>query len=166
MTEQHYGPKTRISQEVHATKYRSDGEGFAEAQNRFANTLADSEAHFRSLREILLNQRFMGGGRTQLAIGSPKQTTAFNCFVSSDINDSFDSIMDIAKEAGQTMRKGGGIGYDFSTIRPKGSLIATLGSQSSGPISFMKIYDSLCKTVSSAGHRRGAQMGVLRARDS
>ena len=70
--------------------------------------------------------------------------------------------MDKAKEAGQTMRKGGGIGYDFSTIRPKGDLITTLGSQSSGPISFMQIYDSLCQTISSAGHRRGAQMGVLR----
>jgi len=70
--------------------------------------------------------------------------------------------MDIAKEAGKTMRKGGGIGYDFSRLRPKGSLIVSLGSQASGPISFMRIYDSLCKTVSSAGHRRGAQMGVLR----
>ncbi len=104
----------------------------------------------------------MGGGRTQLAIGSPNQTTAFNCFVSSPIEDNFDSIMDIAKEAGKTMRKGGGIGYDFSRLRPKGSRILSLGSQASGPISFMKIYDSLCKTVSSAGHRRGAQMGVLR----
>jgi ribonucleoside-diphosphate reductase alpha chain len=70
--------------------------------------------------------------------------------------------MDIAKEAGKTMRKGGGIGYDFSRLRPKGSRILSLGSQASGPISFMRIYDSLCKTVSSAGHRRGAQMGVLR----
>jgi ribonucleoside-diphosphate reductase alpha chain len=155
-------PKTRLSQEIHAMKYRSEGESFKEAQNRFASTLADNEEHFYELREILMDQRFMGGGRTQLAIGSPKQTTAFNCFVSTTIQDSFDSIMDIAKEAGQTMRKGGGIGYDFSTIRPKGSLIASLGSYSSGPISFMKIYDSLCKTVSSAGHRRGAQMGVLR----
>mgnify|MGYP001579943855 FL=1 len=155
-------PKTRLSQEIHAMKYRSEGESFKEAQNRFASTLADDQEHFYAMREILMDQRFMGGGRTQLAIGSPKQTTAFNCFVSTTIEDSFDSIMDIAKEAGQTMRKGGGIGYDFSTIRPKGSLIASLGSYSSGPISFMKIYDSLCKTVSSAGHRRGAQMGVLR----
>jgi ribonucleoside-diphosphate reductase alpha chain len=151
-----------VAQEIHATKYRADGESFTEAQNRFAGALADGEEHFRKLREILLTQRFMGGGRTQLAVGSPNQTTAFNCFVSSTIEDSFDAIMDIAKEAGQTMRKGGGIGYDFSTIRPRGSLISTLGSQSSGPISFMRIYDSLCKTVSSAGHRRGAQMGVLR----
>lgn len=162
MTETVHGPKSRISQEIHALKYRMEGESFAEAQNRFAAQLADSPEHFYALRNILLNQRFMGGGRTQLAIGSPNKTTAFNCFVSSTIVDSFDSIMDIAKEAGQTMRRGGGIGYDFSTIRPKGSLIATLGSQSSGPISFMRIYDSLCKTVSSAGHRRGAQMGVLR----
>jgi len=156
------GPKTKISQEVHATKYRMEGESFKEAQNRFASTLADDEEHFRKLRDILLEQRFMGGGRTQLAIGSPTATTAFNCFVSSPIEDNFDSIMDIAKEAGKTMRKGGGIGYDFSRLRPKGSLIVSLGSQASGPISFMRIYDSLCKTVSSAGHRRGAQMGVLR----
>lgn len=157
-----YGPTLRISEEIHSMKYRLEGESFTEAQNRFAGTLADDEDHFRALRKILLNQRFMGGGRTQLAIGSPHQTTAFNCFVSSDIEDDFGSIMDVAKEAGQTMRRGGGIGYDFSTLRPKGTLISTLGSNASGPISFMKIYDALCKTVSSAGHRRGAQMGVLR----
>lgn len=162
MEDRGYGPKTNISKEIHALKYRTGGESFGEAQNRFAGALADDEGHFRAFRDIILNQRFMGGGRTQLAVGSPNQTTAFNCFVSTTIDDSFDSIMDIAKEAGQTMRKGGGIGYDFSTIRPKGELIRTLGSQSSGPISFMQIYNSLCKTVSSAGHRRGAQMGVLR----
>ena len=156
------GPQTKLSQEVHATKYRMGGESFKEAQNRFAGTLADDEEHFRQLRDILLEQRFMGGGRTQLAIGSPTATTAFNCFVSSPIEDDFNSIMDGAKEAGKTMRKGGGIGYDFSRLRPKGSLIVSLGSQASGPISFMRIFDSLCKTVSSAGHRRGAQMGVLR----
>lgn len=157
-----YGPKTRLAQEIHAMKYRSDGESFKEAQTRFASTLADDTEHFYALRRILLDQRFMGGGRTQLAIGAPTETTAFNCFVSATIDDSFDAIMDIAKQAGQTMRKGGGIGYDFSTLRPKGAMISTLGSPSSGPISFMQIYDALCKTVSSAGHRRGAQMGVLR----
>lgn len=157
-----YGPTMRISKDLHAMKYRLTGESFEEAQNRFAATLQDSPEHFYSLREILLSQRFMGGGRTQLAIGSPHKTTAFNCFVSSTIVDSFDSIMEVATEAGQTMRRGGGIGYDFSTIRPKGTLISSLGSNSSGPVSFMKIYDAICKTVSSAGHRRGAQMGVLR----
>lgn len=157
-----YGPTTRLAQEIHAMKYRSDGESFKEAQTRFASALADDTEHFYALRKILLDQRFMGGGRTQLAIGAPTQTTAFNCFVSATIEDSFDAIMDIAKQAGQTMRRGGGIGYDFSTLRPRGAMISTLGSPSSGPISFMQIYDALCKTVSSAGHRRGAQMGVLR----
>jgi len=157
-----YGPTIRISKELHALKYRSEGESFVEAQNRFAGTLADNEEHFRALRKILLEQKFMGGGRTQLAVGSPHAVTAFNCFVSGTIEDSFDGIMDKAKESGQTMRKGGGIGYDFSVIRPKGSLITTLGSNSSGPVSFMRIYDSICQTISSAGQRRGAQMGVLR----
>lgn len=160
MTE--YGPKTRLSQEIHALKYRSEGESFEQAQYRFASTLADDAHHYKALCKILLNQRFMGGGRTQLAIGSPHMTTAFNCFVSDTIHDSFDSIMNKAKQSGQTMRRGGGVGYDFSRIRPAGKLIKSLGSQASGPISFMKIFDSLCKTVSSAGHRRGAQMGVLR----
>lgn len=157
-----YGPQMRISQEIHEMKYRMEGESFKEAQNRFAGTLADDEEHFRAFRDILLNQRFMGGGRTQLSVGSPHKTTAFNCFVSGVIEDSFDSIMDMAKEAGQTMRMGGGIGYDWSRIRPKGDKIISLGSNASGPVSFMRIYDSICKTVSSAGHRRGAQMGVLR----
>jgi ribonucleoside-diphosphate reductase alpha chain len=156
------GPQMAISKEIHAMKYRAPRESFKEAQNRFASALADSEEHFRVLRDILVPQRFMGAGRTQSAIGSPNKTTAFNCFVSGNVDDSFDSIMDKAKEAGQTMRKGGGIGYDFSDIRPKGDLITTLGSHSSGPISFMQIFDSLCQTISSAGHRRGAQMGVLR----
>ena len=156
------GPQMAISQEIHAMKYRAARESFKEAQNRFASALADDEEHFRVLRDIIVPQRFMGAGRTQSAIGSPNKTTAFNCFVSGNVDDSFDSIMDKAKEAGQTMRKGGGIGYDFSDIRPKGDLITTLGSHSSGPISFMQIFDSLCQTISSAGHRRGAQMGVLR----
>jgi len=156
-----YGPTTPLSQEVHATKYRGKNETFEEAQTRFANTLKDSDEHFRSLRDILLSQRFMGGGRTQAAIGAPRQVTAFNCFVSGTIEDSFDSIMDKVKEAGQTMRLGGGIGYNFSTLRPKGDNIVSLDSSSSGPLSFMEVYDALCSTVSSSGHRRGAQMGVM-----
>jgi len=157
-----YGPTLRISQEKHAEKYRLEGESFYEAQTRFANALKDSPAHFMALRNILLPQRFMGGGRTQAAIGAPRTLTAFNCFVSSTVDDSMESIMQTATEAAQTMRLGGGIGYDFSNLRPKGDNIVSLGSRSSGPISFMQIYDAICKTIASAGHRRGAQMGVLR----
>lgn len=157
-----YGPQTAFSQEIHEMKYRSKGESFEEAQYRFAGVLCDKEDHYKRSLDILLNQRFMGGGRTQLAIGSLKGVTAFNCFVSGTVPDSFPGIMERATESGATMRKGGGIGYDFSNIRPRGSLIKTLGSEASGPVSFMGIFNSICNTVSSAGHRRGAQMGVLR----
>jgi len=162
MSDKDYGPTLRISQEKHAEKYRLEGESFYEAQTRFANALKDSPEHFMALRNILLPQRFMGGGRTQAAIGAPRTLTAFNCFVSSTVDDSMESIMQTATEAAQTMRLGGGIGYDFSNLRPKGDNIVSLGSRSSGPISFMQIYDAICKTIASAGHRRGAQMGVLR----
>jgi len=106
--------------------------------------------------------RFMPGGRVQAAIGAPRKTTPYNCFVSMTIPDSVDGICDAHKESMQTMRMGGGIGYDFSTLRPKGDHIKSLGSPSSGPVSFMQIFDAGCKTISSAGNRRGAQMGVLR----
>lgn len=85
-----------------------------------------------------------------------------NCFVSGTIEDSMQGIMKSAYEAAETMRLGGGIGYDFSTLRPRGALIRSLDTKSSGPISFMGIFDAICKTIASAGHRRGAQMGVLR----
>ena len=85
-----------------------------------------------------------------------------NCYVSGTIPDDMVGIMDRAKEAAITMKLGGGIGYDFSTLRPRGTSIASLDSRSSGPVSFMGVYDAVCQTVSSAGHRRGAQMGVLR----
>ncbi len=89
-----------------------------------------------------------------------------NCFVSGSITDAMvdgeGSIMARALEAAATMRQGGGIGYDFSTLRPRGALIKKLDSKSSGPVSFMRIYDAICKCIASSGHRRGAQMGVLR----
>ena len=106
--------------------------------------------------------RFLPAGRVQSAIGSRRITTAYNCFVSGEIEDSMASIMDRAAEAAETMRRGGGIGYDFSKIRPRGAKIKSLDSQSSGPISFMGIFDAVCQTIASSGHRRGAQMGVLR----
>jgi ribonucleoside-diphosphate reductase alpha chain len=157
-----YGPTLLISEQTHAQKYRGDGEAFPESCARFSNTLADSPEHFRALYNITLNMRFLGGGRTQAAIGSLRHVTAFNCFLSGIIEDSMDSIMSKAHEAAETMRLGGGIGYDFSRLRPRGDRIVSLGSKSSGPVSFMQIYDAVCATISSAGHRRGAQMGVLR----
>lgn len=157
-----WGPTLPISKEIHAMKYRGENESFSEGQARVAHELADDKDHFRSIYNIFLDQRFLPAGRVQSAVGSPRNVTAFNCFVSGKIEDSFDSIMQRAFEAGQTMRLGGGIGYDFSTLRPRGDNIVSLDSRSSGPISFMAIYDAICHTISSAGHRRGAQMGVLR----
>ena len=157
-----YGPTLPISIDTDIKKYRQEGESHREKCSRVGNTLADNGEHFKAWREILLPQRFLPAGRVQASIGSPRKTTAFNCFVSRTIPDSADGIMDTAKDAFNTMRLGGGIGYDFSTLRPKGDLIVSLDSKSSGPLSFMHIFDAICATVSSAGHRRGAQMGVMR----
>jgi ribonucleoside-diphosphate reductase alpha chain len=157
-----YGPQLVIAEEIHAMKYRSKGESFKEAMTRVADALKDNEEHYKVFRDILLEQRFLPAGRVQAAMGAPRAVTAYNCFVSGTLKDSMDGIMEKAKEAAETMRLGGGIGYDFSTLRPRGDHIRSLDSRSSGPISFMGIFDALCKTIASAGHRRGAQMGVLR----
>jgi len=157
-----YGPQLAVSEETHQRKHRLTGESFREAMSRIANILSDTPQHFYAYRDILLNQRFLPGGRIQAAIGSPRKTTAFNCYVSRTIEDSMNGVMEAAHDAANTMRLGGGIGYDFSTLRPRGDLIVSLDSKASGPLSFMAIFDAICKTVASAGHRRGAQMGVLR----
>lgn len=161
-----HGPKLPFSESLHAEKYRGPGESFKEGMTRVAAALQDDTAHFRETREILLEQRFLPGGRIQAAIGSLKRTTPYNCFVSGTIEDSFvegeGSIMARAAQAAATMRMGGGIGYDFSTLRPRGAPIRKLDSRSSGPMAFMDIFDAICRCVASSGHRRGAQMGVLR----
>jgi ribonucleoside-diphosphate reductase alpha chain len=162
MIKNEYGPTLNISEEIHAMKYRSEGETFREAMTRVAESLKDNESHFDNFRTILYNQRFLPAGRVQSAMGAPRKVTPYNCFVSGTIEDSMSGIMDAAKNAARTMQLGGGIGYDFSTLRPHGALIRSLESRSSGPMSFMGIFDSICKTIASAGHRRGAQMGVLR----
>ena len=162
MEERIDGPTIPSSEEIHSSKYRGEGESFREAMSRIAHTLTDDHYTFDAFRNILLPMKFLPAGRVQSDIGSPRRTTAFNCFVSQTIEDSMLGIMDSATRAALTMRRGGGIGYDFSTIRPRGDNIVSLDSKSSGPVSFMQIYDSVCKTVSSAGNRRGAQMGVLR----
>lgn len=156
------GPTIASSEEIHRTKYRQIGETFREAMSRIAQTLSDDREHFNTFRDILLDMRFLPAGRVQSDIGAPQRTTAFNCFVSETIDDSMEGIMQAATNAALTMRLGGGIGYDFSTIRPRSANIVSLNSRASGPVSFMQIFDSVCKTVSSAGNRRGAQMGVLR----
>ena len=156
------GPKLQISEELHALKYRGIGESFEEAMTRIAGALNDDDQHFHKLKDILTGMRFLPAGRVQAAMGSPRRVTPYNCFVSQTIHDSMDGIMETATNAAHTMRMGGGIGYDFSSLRPRGAHIASLDSRSTGPVSFMGIFDALCKTIASAGHRRGAQMGVLR----
>lgn len=165
----HIGPQTAYSEQLHAEKYRLEGETFRDAMNRVASSLQDSPEHYHEFRDILLHQRFLPAGRIQAAMGSPKGVTPYNCYVSGTIPDSFvtrdnpeeSSIMHRAEQAATTMRMGGGIGYNFSTLRPKDALIKKLLSRSGGPLSFMPIYDSVCGATSSAGNRRGAQMGVL-----
>lgn len=162
----HPGPQVPFSDEIHAQKYRQDGESFRDAINRIASALSDGPDHFKTFRGILMDMRFMPAGRIQAAVGTGKNTTPYNCYVSGTIADSYvegdGSIMQRATEAAATMRMGGGIGYDFSTLRPQGDMIMKLLSHSSGPISFMEIFDAVCRCTSSSGHRRGAQMGVLR----
>ena len=156
------GPEASISQEIDEMKYRQKDESFDQKIKRIARALSDGIEHRYELESILGNMRFLPAGRVQSAIGSNRITTAYNCFVSGVIEDNMNSIMEKASEAAETMRRGGGIGYDFSKIRPRGDKIKSLDSQASGPVSFMGIFDAVCQTIASSGHRRGAQMGVLR----
>lgn len=151
-----------LSEEIDKVKYRQVGEDFYSKIVRIAGALKDDPLHFETFKDSLRHMRFLPAGRVQNAMGATRKTTAFNCFVSGDIEDSMDSIMSRATEAAETMRRGGGIGYDFSKLRPRGDLIKSLDSKASGAVSFMGIYDSICQTIASSGHRRGAQMGVLR----
>lgn len=160
------GPTLKFSDHLHKTKYRLPNENFREAVNRLASGLKDDDEHFYAFRDPVLNMRFMAAGRIQAAIGAPHQVTPYNCYVSGKIEDSFiegeGSIMQRAGEAAQTMRMGGGIGYDFSPLRPNGELIRGVMSRTRGPMAFLPIFNAVCEATSSAGNRRGAQMGVLR----
>ena len=159
------GPQVAACDRTHAEKHRLPGESFREAANRVAAALSDGNEHFHAFREILMDMRFAAGGRVQAAMGSGRNITAYNCFVGGDIADSFvddpGNIMQRAKELAATMRMGGGVGNNFSTLRPSGAMIKKLGSASSGPLPFMEIFNAVGKATSSSGHRRGAQMGVL-----
>ena len=162
MNENQYGRRVPVSEEIDTIKYRQVGEDFYGKVVRIAGALKDTPDHFEIFKDTLRHLRFLPAGRVQNAMGAARQTTAFNCFVSGAIEDSMNSIMGRATEAAETMRRGGGIGYDFSRLRPRGNRIKSLDSRASGAVSFMQIYDAVCQTIASSGHRRGAQMGVLR----
>lgn len=159
-------PRTQAADDLHAMKYRSPGEDFEESVNRFAFGLADDGHHYHEIRDVCLAQRFLPGGRIQGAIGATRQTTAFNCFVSGTIEDSLvegeGAIMRRLLEAAATSKLGGGIGYDFSTIRPHGDRVKKIETYATGPVSFMEYFNTVGLGVASSGHRRGAQMAVLR----
>ena len=106
--------------------------------------------------------KFLPAGRITAGAGAKRKVTLFNCFVMGTIPDDMGGIFEMLKEAALTMQQGGGIGYDFSTIRPKGALVHGMAADASGPLSFMDVWDSMCRTIVSAGSRRGAMMATLR----
>ena len=106
--------------------------------------------------------KFLPAGRVVAGAGSARDVTLFNCFVMGAIPDDMGGIFAHLREAALTMQQGGGIGYDFSTLRPKGRLVKGVGADASGPLSFMDVWDAMCRTIMSAGYRRGAMMAVLR----
>ena len=162
-----------ISLDVLREKYCKDNETSIEDVNaRVANALADVEPERRDQhREAFLwalQQGFLPAGRIQSAAGTPLAATLINCFVQpvgdsiAQVDDGYPGIYTALTEAAETMRRGGGVGYDFSRIRPRGAWVGSTRSHASGPVSYMQIFDRSCETVESAGARRGAQMGVLR----
>ena len=166
------GPQVAVCDKLHLSKYRSNREPFRERMNAVAAAMTDSTEHYHAFREALLEQRILPAGRIQNAMGSSKWVTPFNCFVSGPVQDTFvghggwgddtGSIMRRAWEGAATMRMGGGMGYDFSGLRPRGELIRKLGSRTCGVVGFLPIYSEMCLATASTGDRRGAQMGCLR----
>lgn len=159
------GPQSAASIETFKFKYCQKGETYRDVCNRVASVLADHDGHFREFRGIMLDGRFSPAGRMLSSLGTTKKVTPYNCFVSGPIEDKLrgpGSILNRFDEAAETMRRGGGIGYDFSNIRPRNSLIRSLDSHSSGPVGFLEMYNVLGSVIASTGERRGAQMGILR----
>jgi ribonucleoside-diphosphate reductase alpha chain len=109
----------------------------------------------------LAGHKFLPAGRILAGAGAERNVTLFNCFVMGAIPDSMDGIFSALREAALTLQQGGGIGYDFSTLRPKGALVKGVGADASGPVSFMEVWDAMCRTIMSAGSRRGAMMATL-----
>ena len=106
--------------------------------------------------------KFLPAGRITAGAGTGRNVTLFNCFVMGTVPDSMGGIFDALKEAALTMQQGGGIGYDFSTIRPRGAEVKGVAADASGPLSFMDVWDAMCRTIMSAGSRRGAMMATMR----
>jgi ribonucleoside-diphosphate reductase alpha chain len=135
---------------------------------RVAMTMAEAEAPERrrewahEFAKALAGHRFLPAGRILAGAGTGRAVTLFNCFVMGTIEDDLGSIFAHLREAALTMQQGGGIGYDFSTLRPMGAAVRGVGADASGPLSFMDVWDSMCRTIMSAGARRGAMMGTLR----
>lgn len=157
-----------IARDIWATKYRWRGErDLADTWHRVAAALAavepDDGAGWRARFAGLLDDfKFLPGGRILAGAGTGRRVTLFNCFVMGLIDDSLDGIFDALKEGASTMQQGGGVGYDFSTLRPRGTPARAGGGIASGPVSFMGIWDSMCDTLLSTGARRGAMMATLR----
>ncbi len=167
-------PPQPISAEVLTEKYAKGDERSAEdVMRRVARALAEAEvpeqrAHWAARFEQAQRAGFVPAGRVQSAAGTGLAATLINCFVQpvgdsiSAPEEGFPGIYTALAEAAETMRRGGGVGYDFSRIRPSGAWVASTQSNASGPVSYLRVFDRSCETVESAGARRGAQMGVLR----
>lgn len=165
-------PIAPVSQQIWAMKYRlTDAAGRAvdrsipDMWGRVARAVAAAEADPAAwapvFREALEDFRFLPAGRILSGAGSQRQVTLFNCFVMGTLPDDMGGIYAHLREAALTLQQGGGIGYDFSTIRPKGAPVHGVGAAAAGPLAFMDVWDAMCRTVMSAGHRRGAMMATL-----
>ncbi|WP_142848993.1 LAGLIDADG family homing endonuclease [Telmatospirillum sp. J64-1] len=164
---------TGISRQIWDMKYRlKTPEGqpvdatIEDSWRRVARSLAQPEADpvrwEAEFYDILDGFKFLPAGRILSGAGTDRRVTLFNCFVMGDIPDDMAGIFEHLKEAALTMQQGGGIGYDFSTLRPKGAVVRGVGADASGPLSFMDVWDAMCRTIMSAGSRRGAMMATLR----
>jgi ribonucleoside-diphosphate reductase alpha chain len=162
-----------ISQQIWDMKYRLRGptgepvdKTIEDTWRRVARTVAAAETDpdywAGRFYQAMEDFRFLPAGRVVAGAGAERQVTLFNCFVMGTIPDDMGGIFAHLREAALTMQQGGGIGYDFSTLRPKGAYVKGVGADASGPLSFMDVWDAMCRTIMSAGYRRGAMMATMR----